>query len=79
MKIFVLGAGMMGRAVVHDLAGAREVRQIVVGDFDRGRAAEVAKKFGRGRAQAVFAGCAGNRRVGEACAWLRCGSELYAV
>ena len=43
MKIFVLGAGMMGRAVVHDLAGAQEVRQIVVGDFDRSRAAEVAK------------------------------------
>jgi len=55
MKIFVLGAGMMGRAVVHDLAGVREVVQIVVGDFDRGRAAEVAKKFGRGRARAVFA------------------------
>ena len=36
MKIFVLGAGMMGRAVVHDLAVAPEVQQIVVGDFDRG-------------------------------------------
>ena len=48
MKIFVLGAGMMGRAVVYDLAGARDVRHIVVGDFDRGRAAGVAKKFGRG-------------------------------
>jgi len=55
MKIFVLGAGMMGRAVVHDLAGVREVRQIAVADFDRGRAAQVAKKFGRGRARAVFA------------------------
>ncbi len=55
MKIFVLGAGMMGRAVVHDLAGARDVRHIVVGDFDRGRATEVAKKFGRGRARSVFA------------------------
>src|ERR1700751_6379090 len=55
MKIFVLGAGMMGRAVVHDRARAREVRQIVTGDFDRGRAAEVAKKFGRGRARATFA------------------------
>jgi len=27
MKVFVLSAGMMGRAVVHDLAAAREVRQ----------------------------------------------------
>jgi lysine 6-dehydrogenase len=55
MKVFVLGAGMMGRAVVHDLAGAREAKQIVVGDFDRGRAGEVSGKFGRGRARAVFA------------------------
>jgi lysine 6-dehydrogenase len=55
MRVFVLGAGMMGRAVVHDLAGAREVREIVAADFDRSRAAEVARKFGRGRARAVFA------------------------
>jgi lysine 6-dehydrogenase len=55
MKIFVLGAGMMGRAVVHDLAVGREVNQIVAADFDRARAAEVARKFGRGRARAVFA------------------------
>jgi saccharopine dehydrogenase-like NADP-dependent oxidoreductase len=55
MKIFVLGAGMMGRAVVHDLAGVRAVKQIVVGDFDRARAQEVSQNFGRGRARAVFA------------------------
>ena len=55
MKIFVLGAGMMGRAVVHDLAGVRAVKQIVVGDFDRGRAHQVSRKFAGGRAQAVFA------------------------
>jgi lysine 6-dehydrogenase len=55
MKIFVLGAGMMGRAVVHDLGGAREVQRIVVGDFDRGRAHEVARKFGRGKARGAFA------------------------
>jgi lysine 6-dehydrogenase len=55
MKIFVLGAGLMGRAVVHDLAGAREVREIVVADFDRGRAEEVARKFGDGKARAAFA------------------------
>jgi len=55
MKIFVLGAGMMGRAVACDLGGAREVRQIVVGDFDRRRAQEVSEKFGRGKARAVFA------------------------
>ena len=55
MKIVVLGAGLMGRAVVHDLAGAREVRSIVVADFDRARANDVARKFGRGKARGIFA------------------------
>ncbi|HSY58037.1 MAG TPA: saccharopine dehydrogenase C-terminal domain-containing protein [Terriglobales bacterium] len=55
MKIFVLGAGMMGRAVVHDLAGAREVQHIVVADFDRERAQQVSHKFGRRKARSVFA------------------------
>src|ERR1700734_1879096 len=55
MKLFVLGAGLMGRAVVYDLAGAREVREIIVADFDRSRAQDVARKFGKGKAQAVFA------------------------
>ncbi|MGA8037705.1 MAG: saccharopine dehydrogenase C-terminal domain-containing protein [Candidatus Acidiferrales bacterium] len=55
MNLFVLGAGLMGRAVVYDLSGAREVREIVVADFDQRRAREVAKKFGRGKAKAVFA------------------------
>lgn len=54
MKIFVLGAGMMGRAVVHDMGGAREVRQIVVADFDRGRADNVSRKYGHGKARSAF-------------------------
>jgi lysine 6-dehydrogenase len=49
MKIVVLGAGLMGRAVVHDLAGAREVDAIVAADFDGRRAKDVAAKFGRGK------------------------------
>src|ERR1700691_2416718 len=48
MKIVVLGAGLMGRAVVYDLSGAREVKNIVVADFDSARAQQVARKFGRG-------------------------------
>lgn len=55
MKVFVLGAGLMGRAVVYDLAASREVQKIIVGDFDRARAREVAHTFGRGKARAVFA------------------------
>lgn len=46
---------MMGRAVVHDLATAREVKRIVVADYDRGRAQDIARKFGRGKARAEFA------------------------
>jgi saccharopine dehydrogenase-like NADP-dependent oxidoreductase len=45
----------MGRAVVYDLGGAREVKNIVVADFDRGRAHDVAQKFGHGIARAAFA------------------------
>lgn len=55
MKVFVLGAGLMGRAVVYDLSGAREVKEIVVADFDRERAGKVAAKFGRSNARAAFA------------------------
>jgi lysine 6-dehydrogenase len=55
MRIVVLGAGLMGRAVVYDLGGAREVRHIVVADFDRARAEDVARKFGRGKALGAFA------------------------
>ncbi|MFZ3216921.1 MAG: saccharopine dehydrogenase C-terminal domain-containing protein [Candidatus Acidiferrales bacterium] len=55
MKIVVLGAGLMGRAVVHDLSGAREVKSIVVADFERGRAQDTVRKFGRGIARAAFA------------------------
>ncbi|MFZ0735520.1 MAG: saccharopine dehydrogenase C-terminal domain-containing protein [Candidatus Acidiferrales bacterium] len=55
MKITVLGAGLMGRAVVWDLAGATEVKQILVADFDRARARQVAAEFGRGKASSAFA------------------------
>ena len=65
MKIVVLGAGLMGRAVVHDLAGAREVRDIVVADFDRERAQEVARKFGDGKAGGLFADVRDTRRLAK--------------
>src|ERR1700719_4714534 len=55
LKIFVLGAGMMGRAVVYDLGRARDVKNIAVADFDRNRAHEVARAFGRGKARGHFA------------------------
>jgi len=55
MRIVVLGAGLMGRAVVWDLARAPEVRSIVVGDFDRDRAHRVARGFGRAKSLGAFA------------------------
>jgi len=55
VKIFVLGAGMMGRAVVYDLGRARDVKDIAVADFDRGRARQVARQFGHGKARGHFA------------------------
>jgi saccharopine dehydrogenase-like NADP-dependent oxidoreductase len=55
MKITVLGAGMMGRAVIYDLAQAPDVSNLIVADFDRQRAEEVARVFGRGKAKAAFA------------------------
>ena len=65
MKIGGLGAGLMGRAVVHDLAGAREVRDIVVADFDRERAQEVARKFGDGKASGLVADVRDTRRLAK--------------
>jgi lysine 6-dehydrogenase len=55
MKFVVLGAGLMGRAVVYDLARAADVRSITVADFDRDRAHEVAREYGAGKGRAAFA------------------------
>lgn len=55
MKVSVLGAGLMGRAVVYDLASAREIQDILVADYDRKRAGDVARQFGRGKAKSAFA------------------------
>ena len=79
MKIVVLGAGLMGRAVVYDLSGAREVKNIVVADFDRGRAQEVARKFGRGITRGAFADVRDTRHLAKLLARLRCGGELHAI
>jgi saccharopine dehydrogenase-like NADP-dependent oxidoreductase len=45
---------MMGCATVYDLACSKQVTEIAVGDFDLARAEEVAKKYGSGKARAVF-------------------------
>jgi len=55
MKLVVLGAGLMGRAVVYDLARAADVRSIIVGDFEKDRAHAVARQFGRTKTVGAFA------------------------
>jgi lysine 6-dehydrogenase len=48
MKIAVIGAGLMGRAAVFDLARVSGVDQVGVFDIDGKRAQEVANRFGNG-------------------------------
>jgi len=52
MKIAVLGAGLMGRAAVYDLAQCEDVKAIGVFDIDQDLAVEVAQRFGYGKAVA---------------------------
>jgi lysine 6-dehydrogenase len=52
MKIAVIGAGLMGRAAVFDLARVSGVDQVGVFDVDGKRAQEVANRFGDGMAVA---------------------------
>lgn len=53
MKFAVLGAGMMGCAVVHDLAHSKRVNTILVADYDFNRAKAVARQFGAGKAKPI--------------------------
>ncbi|HEY4684074.1 MAG TPA: saccharopine dehydrogenase NADP-binding domain-containing protein [Candidatus Acidoferrales bacterium] len=48
MRLVVLGAGMMGRAVVYDLARSPDLRRLLVVDKDLRRAREVARRYGSG-------------------------------
>jgi lysine 6-dehydrogenase len=50
MKIAVIGAGLMGRAAVFDLARAGDVEQVGVFDVDAQLAKTVAEKYGDGKA-----------------------------
>lgn len=53
MKIAVLGAGLMGRAAVFDIARATGVDKVGVFDIDPKLAQEVANKYGDGKAVAA--------------------------
>ncbi len=50
MRIAVIGAGLMGRAAVFDLAGNHEVTTVGVFDINDGLATEIAERYGRDKA-----------------------------
>ncbi len=54
MKIAVIGAGLMGRAAVYDLARAEGVKKVGVFDIDQQLAKEVADKYGNEIAESGF-------------------------
>ena len=54
MRVLVLGAGMMGSAIVYDLARSSRVERVTVGDMDGERAKQVVKQFGGSKASAVI-------------------------
>jgi lysine 6-dehydrogenase len=54
MKIFVLGAGLMGKEVTRDLIRNAEVKVVVVGDLDISRAEKVCQQLNDDRLQPVF-------------------------
>lgn len=55
MRFVVLGAGLMGRAALYDLARSSGAAQITVADFDRERAEHAARHFGNQQTRAVVA------------------------
>jgi len=50
MNIAVIGAGLMGRAAVYDLARAEGVRKVGVFDIDPALAREIGERYGNGKA-----------------------------
>ncbi len=52
MKLAVIGAGLMGRAALYDLAQADDVEQVGIYDLDGARATEIAGQFGGQKAVA---------------------------
>jgi lysine 6-dehydrogenase len=77
MEIAVLGAGMMGRAAVHDLARAPGVTAVRVFDVDPARARAVAAEHGAGKAVGSGLDASDVEALGEAIAG--CDAALGAI
>jgi lysine 6-dehydrogenase len=54
MKMAVIGAGLMGQAVLHDLAKIEGIDKLAIFDINLTRAQEVSRRFSGGRAEAVL-------------------------
>lgn len=54
MRFVVLGAGLMGRAALYDLARSHEATEIIVADYDQPRAQQAAREYGNGKARHAF-------------------------
>jgi lysine 6-dehydrogenase len=54
MKIAVIGAGLMGRAAVYDLAHLDDIEEVGIYDIDEKLAVEMAKKYGNNKGKAGY-------------------------
>jgi lysine 6-dehydrogenase len=63
MRALVLGAGMMGRAIAYDLARARGVDEVVLGDISLKAAKEAARWAGPGKIRPVRVDVADGKAV----------------
>jgi len=65
MKIAVIGAGLMGRAALYDLAHLDELEEVGIYDINENLAKEIAEKYGNNRARAGFLDAGDEKTVYE--------------
>ncbi len=65
MKVVIVGAGMQGHVLTWNLARNPAVTEIVLGDYDEGRARLIAERVGGGRAKPVFIDAADTAAVAK--------------
>jgi saccharopine dehydrogenase-like NADP-dependent oxidoreductase len=68
MKVLIVGAGMQGQVLTWNLGRNPAVSQIVVSDYDEGRARFVANQVGNGKTKAIFVDASDTEAVARAAA-----------
>ncbi len=66
MKVLVVGAGMQGHVLTWNLARNPAVTEIILGDYDEGRARLVAGRVGAGKAKPIFLDASDTKALAEA-------------